>query len=123
MPRFVPWPVACDWSLKHQNQGCTNEGMLSFFMADHIVLCSICQLVELNDHLEVFLSYIWTYKAVGHTKFKEVFHENDASHKITLILYIRFLSQPAFLFQKIPSRSMNIPSLQQQWHYLRLQCN
>ena len=31
MPRFVPWPVACDWSLKHQNQGCTNEGMLSFF--------------------------------------------------------------------------------------------
>ena len=83
MPRFVPWPVACDWSLKHQNQGCTNEGMLSFFMADHIVLCSICQLVELNDHLEVFLISTWTFKAIR----QDIQNLTWSSIKMTL-LYI-----------------------------------
>ena len=40
-------------------------------------LRSMRQLVQLDDHLEVCLPSIWTFKSVGHTKFDMFFHENE----------------------------------------------
>ena len=45
------------------------------FMEDHQ---TVYDNSEVNNHLEVSLPSIWTFKAVGYTKFIVVFHENDS---------------------------------------------